>query len=129
MDSSQPLPCPWDFSGKNAGVGCHFLLQESSRPKDQTQVSCTIGGLLHCGQILYQLSHQGNPGGDKKKDFQTLLFLKNNQLKLILMGKTQIWGWQISLPYNSNKSLVQHMPIITQVKLKVEFKTAEKLNS
>ena len=21
------LPCPWDFPGKNAGVGCHFLLQ------------------------------------------------------------------------------------------------------
>ena len=19
--------CPWDFSGKNTGVGCHFLLQ------------------------------------------------------------------------------------------------------
>ena len=21
------LLCPWDFSGKNIGVGCHFLLQ------------------------------------------------------------------------------------------------------
>ena len=21
------LPCPWDFPGRNAGVGCHFLLQ------------------------------------------------------------------------------------------------------
>ena len=20
-------PCPWDFSGKNTGAGCHFLLQ------------------------------------------------------------------------------------------------------
>ena len=31
-DSSQPLQptkllCPWDSSGKNTGVGCHFLLQ------------------------------------------------------------------------------------------------------
>ena len=33
-DSSQPcelqpagLPCPWDFPGKNTGVGCRFLLQ------------------------------------------------------------------------------------------------------
>ena len=33
-DSSQPhglepsrLLCPWDFPGKNTGVGCHFLLQ------------------------------------------------------------------------------------------------------
>ena len=22
------LLCPWDFPGKNIGVGCHFLLQE-----------------------------------------------------------------------------------------------------
>ena len=21
------LVCPWDFPGKNTGVGCHFLLQ------------------------------------------------------------------------------------------------------
>ena len=25
----------------------------------ETQVSCTQAGLLHCSQILYQLSHQG----------------------------------------------------------------------
>ena len=27
MDCSPRLRCPWHFSGKNAGVGCHFLLQ------------------------------------------------------------------------------------------------------
>ena len=25
------LLCPWDFPGKNTGVGCHFLLQEIQR--------------------------------------------------------------------------------------------------
>ena len=47
------LPSPWDFPGKNTGVGCHFLLQE---------IFVTQGlnlGLLHCKQILYCLSHQG----------------------------------------------------------------------
>ena len=44
----------WDFPGKNTGVRCHFLLQgifltQGSNP-----------GLLHCRQILYQLSHQGS---------------------------------------------------------------------
>ena len=34
------LLCPWDFPGKNTGVGCHFLLQGSSKPRDGTQVSC-----------------------------------------------------------------------------------------
>ena len=44
--------CPWDFPGKNSGVGCHFLLQE---------IFPTQGlnlGLLHCRQLLYHLSHQ-----------------------------------------------------------------------
>ena len=26
-DEPTRLLCPWDFSGKNTGVGCHFLLQ------------------------------------------------------------------------------------------------------
>jgi len=30
---------PWDFLGKSTEVGCHFLLQGTSRPRDQTQVS------------------------------------------------------------------------------------------
>ena len=48
------LLCPWDFPGKNTGVGCHFLLQGIF----PTQRSNT--GLLHCRRILYQLSHQGS---------------------------------------------------------------------
>ena len=46
---------PWDFPGKNTGVGCHFLLQE---------IFLTQGlnpGLPHCRQTLYHLSHQGSP--------------------------------------------------------------------
>ena len=33
------LLCPWDYPCKNTGVGCHFLLCRSSRPRDQTCVS------------------------------------------------------------------------------------------
>ena len=33
------LLCPWDFLGKSTGVGCHFLLQGTSWPRDRTQVS------------------------------------------------------------------------------------------
>ena len=41
---------PWDFSGKNTGTGCHFLLQgifltQGSNP----HLMC----LLHCRQIVY----------------------------------------------------------------------------
>ena len=45
------LLCPWNSPGKNNGVGCHFLLQTSSQPRDQTHISCTSR------QILYRLSH------------------------------------------------------------------------
>ena len=49
------LLCPWDSPGKNTGVGCHAFLHgifptQRSNP-----------GLPHCRQILYHLSHQGNP--------------------------------------------------------------------
>ena len=45
---------PWDFPGKNTGVGCHFLLQE---------IFLTQGlnlGLPHCRQVLYHLTNQGS---------------------------------------------------------------------
>ena len=44
---------PWNFLGKSTGVGCHFLLQEIFPTQGSNQ------GLLHCGQMLYCLSHQG----------------------------------------------------------------------
>ena len=56
---SESLPpqglCSWDSPAKNTGVGCRsllqgiFLTQESNRR------------LLHCGEILYCLSHLGSP--------------------------------------------------------------------
>ena len=49
------LLCPWDFPGKNTGVGCYFLLQEIF-PSQESSL-----GLLHCRQILYQLGYKGSP--------------------------------------------------------------------
>ena len=55
-DSSRPhglqptrLLCPWDFPGKNTGVGSHSLLQEIFLTQGSNP------GLLHCRQILYHL--------------------------------------------------------------------------
>ena len=49
------LLCPWNFPGKNPGVGCHFLLQgifptQGSNPR-----------LLCCKRIPYCLSRQESP--------------------------------------------------------------------
>ena len=43
---------PWDFPGKNTGVGYHFLLQ-GIFPTQGLNL-----GLLHCRQTLYHLSHR-----------------------------------------------------------------------
>ena len=51
-----PMDCsPWNSLGQNTGVSSLSLLQgifptQGSNP-----------GLLHCGQILFQLSHKGSP--------------------------------------------------------------------
>ena len=37
------LLCPWDSPGKNTGVGCHALLQGSSRTSNQTCISWIAG--------------------------------------------------------------------------------------
>ena len=53
------LFCPWNFPGKNTGVGCHFFLLGIF--PTQGSNSCLLG-VLHCGQFLYRWaikSHQG----------------------------------------------------------------------
>ena len=40
------LLCPWDFPGKDTGVGCHFLLQGIFLTQGQNP------GLLHCRHSL-----------------------------------------------------------------------------
>ena len=46
------LLCPWDFPGKNTGMGCYFLLQGIFPPQKLNQ------RLPHCRWILYQLSRK-----------------------------------------------------------------------
>ena len=46
------LLCPWDSSGKNTGVGCYLLLWRIFLTQESNP------GLLHCRQILYQLSYK-----------------------------------------------------------------------
>ena len=48
------LLCPWDSLGKNTGVDCHALLQGILLTLELNL------GVLHCRQILYHLSYQGN---------------------------------------------------------------------
>ena len=49
------LYSPWNSPGQNSGVGNLSLLQWIFPTQESNQ------GLLHCRQILYQLSYQGSP--------------------------------------------------------------------
>ena len=49
------LPAELQGKPKNTGVGSLSLLQENFLTQESNQ------GLLHCRQILFQLSHQGSP--------------------------------------------------------------------
>ena len=52
------LLCPWDFSGKNTGVGCHVLLQGIFPTRgSNSSLLC----LLHCTWIPNLLIHCGSP--------------------------------------------------------------------
>ena len=44
------LPCPWDSSGKNTGVGCHFLLQcmKVKRESEVSQSCPTLSDPMDC---------------------------------------------------------------------------------
>ena len=69
---SRQLFSPWNSLGQNTGVGSLSLLQgmfptQGSNP-----------GLSHCGQILYQPSHQGSASEDRSK---TSLLESSTRLK------------------------------------------------
>ena len=53
--TAHQLLCPWDFPGKNTGVGCHFLLQGIFQAQGLNL------HLLHWQAESISLSHQGSP--------------------------------------------------------------------
>ena len=63
------LVTPWTVGSSVNGIFQSRILEwvaisfsrGSFQPRDRTRVSCVAGGLLHCRQILYRLSHQGSP--------------------------------------------------------------------
>ena len=57
---ARQAPLPWDFPGKNTGVGSHFLLQ-GIFPTQRSKLLLLLC-LLHCRQILLLLSHGERQG-------------------------------------------------------------------
>ena len=99
-DSATPWPArlfrPWDFPGKNTGVGCHFLLQ-GIFPTQGSNL-----GLLHCRQTLHHLSHQESHNervcapqwkilGDTTKTWCSQINWKNKNLAYTVRLKNTIF--------------------------------------
>ena len=92
-NSLQPhgLYRPWNSPDQNTGVGSLSLLQ---------RIFPTQGlnpGLLHCWQILFQLSHQGSP---KLLDWVTYLFSRGssgsrNQTRVSCIAGRFFTNWAI----------------------------------
>ena len=95
------LLSPWDFPGKDTGMGHHFLLQ-GIFPTQGSNV-----GLLHCRQILYQLSYKGNPANRISQSVQLVQSL--NCVRLF--ATPWIAARQASLSITNSQSLLRLMPI------------------
>ena len=95
------LLSPWDFPGKDTGMGHHFLLQ-GIFPTQGSNV-----GLLHCRQILYQLSYKGSPANRISQSVQLVQSL--NCVRLF--ATPWIAARQASLSITNSQSLLRLMPI------------------
>ena len=70
--------CPWNSPGKNIGVGSHSLLHKIFLTQGSNP------GLPHCRQILYPLSHRGNPEYTTGYWSLLLYFLHSGDFLIIL---------------------------------------------
>ena len=105
---STGLLCPWDFPGKDTGVGCHFLLQRIF----PTQGSNL--GLLHCRQSLFtKLSCKRSPITFKSKHVGINIYkqlrvntkkFENSHFFLACLGKLYVCEIK-----RSKKKLIQQM--------------------
>ena len=66
---AQQVPLSWDFPNKNAGVGCHFLLQGIFPTQGSNlRLPC----LLHCRRILYRWGSLTLVAVEEKKESDLL---------------------------------------------------------
>ena len=73
------LLCPWDFPGKNTGVGCHFFLQRIFLTWGWTWVSCITDRFFNAratrdpGKPIQLI----NPYAEGKKSLQMFILVVN----------------------------------------------------
>ena len=125
--AARPL-CPWDFSGKNIGVGCHFLLQgifpaQGSNPR----LVCLLH--LQVGFFFYQLSHCGSPilrGGGMYLRWTgkaSLIVRLNGDNREVILERVTLWlqgfypRFFPCLGHSATRELPDWVPNLIQVSL------------
>ena len=101
--SSARILCPWDFPGKNTGVGCPSLLQgifptQGSNP-----------GLLHCRWILYWQP----PGKPYWEKYMKQVFSGMEQYWVVCGSNGSMWGKLHIFPgllSRRNQGIVEQRP-------------------
>ena len=91
------LYCPWNSPGQNTGVGSLSLLQGIFPIQESNQ------GLLHCRQILYQLSYEGSPEN-----------ALHGRRTVFMQWWDDMWGAAISRKFSTEISKL-NKPLLFQV--------------
>ena len=78
MDCSPRTLCPWNFPGKNTGVGCHFLLQGIFLTQGSNQ------RLLHWQVDSLPLSHLGSPFINNLINFNKIFQIEKSSQPMVL---------------------------------------------
>ena len=88
------LLSPWNFPGKNTGVGSHPLLQ-GIFPTQGSNL-----GLLHYRQTLYHLSHLGSPSSEQMGELWQVSHQQLNGWFRVLLANTWFhWPTLVHWPH------------------------------
>ena len=111
---SARLLCPWDFPGKNTGMGSHSFSRELSQPRDRTHISCIAGG-------FFSAEPPGTPFSkllffNKLKDMILFSFsFKDSSVQSLSGVRPFVTPWtaayQASLSITNSRSLLKLMSI------------------
>ena len=88
------IPCPWDFPGKNTGMGCYFLLQcmKVKTESEVAQLYWTLSDPMDCSP----------PGSSVPGIFQA------RTLEWVDISFSNAWKWKVKV-----KSLSRVWPSVT----------------
>ena len=106
MDCSLPgSSVHGDSPGKNAGLGCHAVLQGIFPLQGLNP------GLLHCKQILFHLSHQESPWNHNYDSYTGTIVVFQSLSQVPLLVTTWTAAHQVFLSFTISQSLLKLMCI------------------